>query len=273
MSVIKKTVVIPVYKETPEHNEIISFQRCLDILGNHPLTLISPQDLCLDNYTEIADKKNIKLLYHTFGTHFFSSISGYNQLMLTQAFYDRFSSYDYILIYQLDCYVFRDELEYWCKLGYDYIGSPWIIGKSPNTISRLKQKTKLLLNLPNNLYMNQFKVGNGGLSLRNPRKFSQIINKFKHKKRFEIYFKGNSYNYNEDMFWSFEVNRYYPWLRIPTWKKAIKFGFELNPDICFTLNNNILPFGCHAFEKSGKNFWQSYFSYETRTINETSFKE
>jgi len=44
--------------------------------------------------------------------------------MMSPAFYDAFKAFDYILIYQLDAFVFRDELEYFCSLGYDYIGAP-----------------------------------------------------------------------------------------------------------------------------------------------------
>ena len=35
-----------------------------------------------------------------------------------------FLEYQYMLIYQLDAFVFEDKLDYFCELGYDYIGIP-----------------------------------------------------------------------------------------------------------------------------------------------------
>ena len=31
-----------------------------------------------------------------------------------------------MLIYQLDAFVFQDDLAYWCQQNYDYIGAPWL---------------------------------------------------------------------------------------------------------------------------------------------------
>lgn len=259
-----KAVIIPVYKEQPNNNEIISYQRCIEVLGSTQIIIIAPYQLNLSFYQSYASKHAINILYLYFEKNYFANISGYNRLMLSEDFYMRFTNYDYILIYQLDCYVFRDDLNYWCSQGYDYIGSPWIIGNMPTFKSRIIQKIKLLLNKPNDLATNQFKVGNGGLSLRKPAKFAEIVKRLENTKRLNQYIQSQTSNYNEDMFWSFEVNRYISHLRIPPWKKALKFGFELNPDLCFQLNDKKLPFGCHAFEKSGENFWQSYFTYDSK---------
>lgn len=46
--------------------------------------------------------------------------------MLTKEFYLRFRQWEYLLIYQLDAYVFQDELMDWCNKGYDYIGAPFL---------------------------------------------------------------------------------------------------------------------------------------------------
>lgn len=44
--------------------------------------------------------------------------------MLSVNFYRSFKEYEFMLIYQLDSYVFRDELLDWCEKDYDYIGAP-----------------------------------------------------------------------------------------------------------------------------------------------------
>ena len=46
-------------------------------------------------------------------------------MSVSPQFYEPFADFDYILIYQLDAFVFYDALEEFCALGYDYIGAPW----------------------------------------------------------------------------------------------------------------------------------------------------
>jgi hypothetical protein len=41
--------------------------------------------------------------------------------MKSKQFYERFVAYDYMLIYQLDAYVFKDELDDWSAKGYDLL--------------------------------------------------------------------------------------------------------------------------------------------------------
>ena len=82
--------------------------------------------------------------------------------MLSPEFYRRFSDTDYILVCQLDAYIFRDELLSWCKKEYDYIGAPW----SAPALYRMP-----ILRLWRRYFHSRrrtekdFKVGNGGLSI------------------------------------------------------------------------------------------------------------
>ena len=71
-------------------------------------------------------------------------------LWMSKQFYFRFlPNYKYMLIYQLDAWVFTDNLQEWCDKGYDYIGAPFL--------SIVKKNSPRVI----------FKgVGNGGLSLR-----------------------------------------------------------------------------------------------------------
>ena len=55
----------------------------------------------------------------------FTSRNSYSKLLLSSKFYERFSDYDYMLIYQLDCLIFSNDLKKWTDLNYDYIGAPW----------------------------------------------------------------------------------------------------------------------------------------------------
>ena len=145
----KCVVVVPVYKAVPKKSELASFKQVLTVLRNYDITVFTYQGLNLSVYekTSCDIKKNFSVEF--FDKHYFESVSGYNSLCYKTDFYHRFSSYDYMLIYQLDAWVFRDELQYWCDKGYDYIGAPLFWSYSENNYT-----TKIS------------SVGNGGFTLR-----------------------------------------------------------------------------------------------------------
>lgn len=223
-------VVIPVYKVMPSESEIKSFKQCLAVLGNYPIVLAAPLGLDTKFYDQTAGKK---LTCISFDKKYFLSTKGYSELLLSRLFYKNFISYTSILIYQLDAWVFRDELAYWCSLDYDYIGAPWLdappvaTGKKP-----LINLSKLLEN----------KVGNGGFSLRKVKShlkwatWAGFVFKFIPK--------------NEDMIWTLFVP-----FKKPSVLKALSFAFELEPEKAYSLNGEKLPFGCHAWEKYNPEFW------------------
>lgn len=261
-------VVIPVYKEKMSEIDYLSFQQCLNVLRKHEIVILTYQGLSIVNYLKVcADcHKSVKVEY--FDCAYFKSVVGYNKLMLSNIFYSRFLEYEYIFIYQLDAFVFRDELEYWCNLGYDYIGAPWL---------RIDKKGHLSL----------YGVGNGGFSLRRVQYCVKVLRypawlPFLHplflirdcstvKAALMLLFAVLGYHnclktyingarmVNEDiLFGHFTVNS---WLtcNIPEPDVAMKFSFERNPSYLFHLNNNKLPFGCHAFEKyEYTSFWEKY---------------
>ena len=41
----------------------------------------------------------------------------------------------------------------------------------------------------------------------------------------------------------------FPWFKVASFDEARKFSFECNPRKLFELNQNQLPFGCHAWQK------------------------
>ena len=66
------------------------------------------------------------------------------------------------------------------------------------------------------------------------------------------------YQYNEDLFWSLEAKRYYPNFKVSPPDIAVSFSFEVGPRYCFEKNNQTLPFGCHAWTKYDRRFWEPY---------------
>ncbi len=100
-----------------------------------------------------------------------------------------------------------------------------------------------------------WRVGNGGLSLRRVAshldvvtRLSDVVDDFlKHPR---------NHLYNEDVFFSTEVNLHGLNFRYPKWEEALKFAFDKYPALCFKLNGNELPMGCHSwYKKRMRRFW------------------
>ncbi len=238
-------VVIPVYKPSMTRYERIAFNRCLEILKGHQLAMVAPEGLSLAQY-EI----NQHAIVRRFSSRFFAGIRGYNHMLLSQKFYSSFMDFDYILIYQLDAFVFRDELAYWCSLGYDYIGAPWLDGLSvrglPHRGAGLLARIAPFWNLPTSVF-----VGNGGLSLRKVAPCLELVRRLVWHVRF--------WRANEDAFFALHAAKHKS-LSIPDPKTAVKFAFEKDPRRCFSLSGERLPFGCHGWAKWNIEFWRPIFA-------------
>ena len=247
------TIVIPVYKQTLSDFDKISLSQCIKVLGNYPITLVKPHSLSLKEY---ASYLNTDFFVESFEDSYFEDVQGYNRLMLSSEFYRRFLNYEFILIYQLDAFVFKDELLYWCNIGYDYIGAPWLSETIyGNWFVKVKEKISSYIHYKKNIPQpgstspskRQFynRVGNGGFSLRRVEKFYTIC--LKEITKITFYNQNPDPYFNEDVFWSLEVNRKKKQLYIPNYREALKFSFEHHLLIAFKINKNKIPFGCHAW--------------------------
>jgi Protein of unknown function (DUF5672) len=271
----KVVVAIPVYKREPSELEMFSFARALNVLGNHPICLFYPQGLDLKVYQKKATELKVSIEFKAFAEKYFIGIEGYNQLMLSFDFYYTFTKYEYMLLYQLDAFVFEDQLVQWCNKGYDYIGAPWF---------------------KNHDYLYQSReivgVGNGGFSLRNITSFLNIIRIKPYYCLSEArdYYAVNSisrlgrikkigdivkylwlgkyheneilrdYDRFEDLFWGEEAVKFYHKFKTAPYYEALSFSFECNPRYCYELNQNRLPFGCHGWYKYDLDFWRQFIN-------------
>jgi hypothetical protein len=243
----KVCVVVPIYKPVLNEYEKVSLAQMKKVLHKHPVKIVAPNSLRLSSKELELEKFSIE----RFEDSFFSGIQGYNRLMLSSEFYQRFLEYKYILIYQLDAFVFRDELEYWCNQNYDYIGAPWICFswyEQKDTMTRFHRVLKKIG------ITNKSIVGNGGFSLRKVSRFylyAKIFRKI-----------AVSWPYNEDMFWGLGMTFLGNFFKVPELKTALKFSFEGCPSKAYEENNYNLPFGCHAWEKYDISFWRPFFKSE-----------
>lgn len=273
---INPVIVIPVYKNFNDWipSEIQSFSRCVAVLNQHPIVLTGPLKLNWELLLqELNNNFSIQLSVEVFDDPYFEDIPGYNKLLKSSFFYRRFKKFTHLLIYQLDAYVFKDELLLWCKKGYDYIGAPWVEGYLDNSATNL------------------IGVGNGGFSLRHIGTALKVLTKVEHIHKFFKFLERKSslflnskirmfIKYSlikrilgvkdfsslmklevtnpvyEDCFWGIHMPSVFKGFKVASIEEAIGFSFEVNPRLLFEKNNNHLPFGCHAWLKYDPVFWK-----------------
>ena len=261
-------VVIPIYKDAMVDYERASYIQCLKTLKFYDIIIVTNRSVNIDSYKSLAHSYKKDLSFIFFEEKYFNGINGYNILMKSYAFYKKFDSYEYILIYQLDAYVFKDMLAYWCNQGYDYIGAPWFSGFKTHEEG-----------------CDLWAVGNGGLSLRRIEYFLKVLSwklpvklmSFKDifhdfrigKLLYNLGWKNNIPYYilhnvmYEDVFYCvFLENSLIP-PRKPSIEEALTFSIEKSPAYLFSLNKNELPFGCHGFQKYDyDSFWKKYIKID-----------
>lgn len=112
------SVVIPMYTTQLNDFEVLSVRRTFDVLRDHDIVIIKPQSLDLQPLDQLLSGANCRV--ESFEDAYFQGRTGYNRLMMSPTFYERFLSSRYILICQTDVFIFSDRLLDWCKKDYDY---------------------------------------------------------------------------------------------------------------------------------------------------------
>lgn len=276
-------VIIPLYKNHPSKIEIASFRQGLSILKDHDISIITHTEVNLTVYYSIAQEVGKSFNVQYFDKNYFSSVSGYNKLCLSTTLYERFANYEYMLIYQTDAWVFKDELEYWCNKGYDYIGAPnfyndgivhtnifWGVGNGGFSLRRIQYCIKVLnsyrnipflrpnyllkyyyneekyINKKNNTFIQYLKIT-----------LKTILKSLGFKNTLNYFI--NSKTINEDIIFSIWAKNSWTIIpQIPNVHEAAFFSFECNPHFLYQ-HTKCLPFGCHAFEKwDYDTFWSKF---------------
>lgn len=235
----KVAILIPTYYNIFSQAEKCAVQQCLKILAKYPVFFIIPNDLEVKN-----DLVCEKVQYVKVPKQWMDSIESYSKMLCSIEFYERFIEFEYVLIYQLDAFVFQDRLQDFCEAGYDYYGAPWLYG-SWNGKERLY-------------------VGNGGFSLRRTQAVINLLETEKYEGGHEDTFFGGC---KTDFF------------RVAPIDIALEFAFETDVRKCYIMNNKQLPFGCHAWEKWDYSFWEPFIEREgyhlknMRHTCESAFKQ
>lgn len=258
-------VAIPLHRLPLTGDEEVSLRVSREVLGKHQRFFLIPSDMAVPEGF-LQGEKVIR-----YPGKYFTYPHGYNRLLMSSCFYRSFVGFSHILLYQLDCLVFRDDLDAWCAKNYDYVGSPWLddygqqAGEKP-----------------------VWRVGNGGFSLRKVETSRAVLatrirrgslfpvppihlpkpgftdwlvtnihKRIKqHLNLWTVEDELGNYGENEDRFWALDVFRVRPGYTKPDVEEAFRFGFEIDPRRCFERTKGKLPFGCHAWWKHDREFWE-----------------
>ena len=269
-------VIVPVYKLLSK-SEIQSMESLNKLKSQSDLLvcLVGSDFFIQLNNNRLSSVLNsfITLKNESFDEGYFKDVVSYNRLLLSNEFYQRFKEYEYMLIFQADAFIIKDSLNVFLDKSYTYVGAPWLEDDVP-------EKEGL-------------SVGNGGFSLRHIPSFIQALRsdliipdffwklydptKNWKRKLFKLlvylpaqicgkskgksfYFEKAKYNWmNEDIVWSQFIQDHKAYT-LSSLEDALMFSFETMPRECYRLNNNQLPFGCHAREKYDFQFWKSHIT-------------
>ena len=222
----KCCIVIPIYHYDLYDYEILSYKNLITLYANkYDLIFITPSNDVLQNFFNKIENFNISYLYTYYVTDM-SSIEKYSFYLKTPTLYSCLKdNYEYMLIHQLDAFLFKDELDYWCNKEYDYIGA--------FDFAR---------------YYNCINVFNGGLSLRKISTFYNISMN-------STWLDYNDFTMAEDFWWTNQN------INICKISDAIKFSWNTYPELYYHINDFSLPFGCHWINRNSWLLNKCYESY------------
>lgn len=264
-------VLILVHMSDPNPHEEMSLRQCFRVLGAHPIRLVCPKKLDTSKYRSIVPGIDIDFI----DPDWQSTYANFNRLKIDPFLYRRYRDYEFILFYELDAFVFRDEVGQWCGRGFDYIGAPWFDLPWMQTIDGLAKYVE------GTKHYERAAVGNGGLSLRRVDAALKILSSFSWVSRPSQIWKNsesawlgrrvasliknvtiannsfhllNTFEANEDLFWGIYMKRNFDWFAVAPVEEALKFSQHGTPSSSVK-NGGVLPFGCHGWWKDNADFW------------------
>jgi hypothetical protein len=231
-------VVTPVSRSETRETDILMWKQSQRVLARYPRMILAPRGLDVGEHAKAGDADEVR----TLDSEWFESIHAFNALMLSTEFLDAFAEFAFILIHELDAFVFRNDLPRWLVAGYDYVGAPFWADYG------LRKEAGLV------------GVGNGGLSLRNTRAArsvleagDRVLSSHPLRVRLHLGARGRAARYlrgartcaASDVFWgSWGTSSLAPFAVAPT-DEAARFAFETGLEYLQPRYQASPPFGCH----------------------------
>ena len=258
------SVIIPIYTLDMTPRERAALRQALTVLKAHDIVVVTPVGLDLSSLPGWLGM-DACWRQECFAESFFAGREGYNRLMTSAEFYERFLDSEFVLVCQTDVWIFSDSLREWCQTGYDYIGAPWLPNpkavKGFYPIHRLEFLIKRLCHSYSTSL--KYKVGNGGFSLRRTGKFAELARR--HAAEIAS-LRQNEHGIKsfEDVIWSKAVNEWQPGaLLIAPWDVALRFSVEGHVGYALSLLEGDLPMGTHAYSRfKNRGHWQGHIPPE-----------
>ena len=261
----KLCVIIPAHKSRLTVQEQISLQACSHQLKGHDCFLLYGAATSPQAYLDIFPQLILQPVPDTW----LSSVQHYNNMKVNPAFYDLFSHYEFMLTYELDAYIFHNDIDACHGFEYDFIGAPIFEGY-------LQAKPEAPFR----------RALNSGFSMRNISACREMLSKLQ---RYKQWWKRNKFflvnfpflrrlvksnwqrvmdhdhlrgylkddYFHEDIIWTEIIPELFPAFKIAPPEVALSFSFEVNPERLYHLNGAQLPLGCHAWPRFPA-FWESH---------------
>jgi hypothetical protein len=245
---------------TPD--EEISLRHLANYLGRYDRYFVAPEG------SRVA---RAGFAVETFPSRYFGSTRAHARLMFSQRFYARFRRYKYILMHHLDSLVLSDQLARWCESDLDLIGPPWLrcedspwvdrerVGNGGFTLMKVESHLNVLRSTRSAVDPGEYwrticaTTPPSRRWLKLPRKYLKQLSLFNNV-RWDTW----RWRANGDYFWADEAVKYWPDFRVASLEQGLEFAFEVAPRMCFELNKRRLPFGCHAWARYDRAFWEPY---------------
>lgn len=262
-------VIIPVHKPRLSAEEKTSLTACYRHLKTYDCYLVFPEGMATDQYTALHPS----LILQPVPALWLSSVLEYNRMKTNVAFYRMFEGYAFMMTYELDAYIFSDDIAAHHGFEYDFIGAPIFEGymeatpdapflhmlNSGFSIRNISACIKALQQLDQ--YKLRWKV----------RKFFysnfSFLRKIASRQQLGIVFHDHLKGYyrggpfNEDVIFTCLVPQLFPFFKTAPLNKAASFSIETKAAVLYQQQQNRLPLGCHAWAKFPA-FWEKFINVQ-----------
>lgn len=275
-----KTVAVVVPLSTRpvlSEDERTSLRHLVHYLGPYDKYFLAPPDAVV-SVDGFATKR--------FPAKFFGSLAAINNLWYSPLLFEAFADYRFILYYHLDSLVLSDQLGEWCDADLDYIGPPWIRCEDSPWVERPRVgnggfvlvKVESALDVLYARYSQESLAYWRDMLLRNNRLFVPVVDVLRWLKRrvpraplvssllakWDMVENPGAYGLNSDIFWADQAVTYVPEFKVASLEQGLRFGFEAGPRTCLEMNGGRMPFGCHAWPRYDRGFWEPWLLVDGR---------
>lgn len=261
-------IIIPLYKDYLYEYEEMSLKQCIKVLSeNHDILFINHKSLDIyklfNNYNISTDtiKNNIECLNWVFDDYYFESVDNFNSILCNTGFYNMLleNNYTYMLLYELDAFVFYDNLQYWLDKDYDYIGAfafdNYYNIDNVNKDTIFNKHNTTLDNKTENQYTDKKYLMNGGVALFRISYCIDIIN--------DNHNSVISTTWHDHLLSLYSTNK----VKFPMPIDTFDFCWAYKYDLSNVINNFKLPMFFHYYQVNNKYYKICKYKHEHEIYN------